>query len=385
MSLTSQIKERGEEIGLEVIGITHTESFPEVEERIIENVQKGYIPYGSTDNKKSLSSPYRLSDLDKIKKKCNPRSILKKGRSVISVALGYLIHEEEESWCKGEPMGRVAKYNAGNFYFEVVLKLNQLIDFINQKTDFRYKSKSKSCYVPLVEKPLARRAGVGWYGKQGIILTERFGSWVVLGEIITELELEVDSPLDKDCGSCRICLDSCPTQAIVAPYIIDQIRCLQYISERSMKVPLVFRDMWGDILYGCTICQEVCPRNKGIIPKHFKPAYGYIGSKIPLLPLLNFSEEEFQKYFAYNQIAMRPREAIKRNAVLALGNLGSPDSILPLAKVLKEEESALVRGHAAWALGKIGGKKARSVLEEMLKRESDNEVKEEIIQALEKF
>jgi len=273
----------------------------------------------------------------------------------------------------------------GNFYYEVKLKLKKIIDFINQETNFKYRSKNKSCYVSLVEKPIAQRAGIGWYGKHGIIITEKFGSWVVLGEIITELELETDKPLQRDCGNCSICIDLCPTKAIVSPYIIDRTRCLQYISERPIKVPLAFREKWGDRLYGCTTCQEVCPRNDKVKLKKYRPKFGYIGSKIPLIPLLTITEEEFQNYFAYNQIAMRTREAIKRNAVLALGNIGDTRAVAPLIKILYEGDSPLVRGHTAWALGKIGGRKAKFALEKVLNIEKDKEVKEEIINALEKF
>ncbi|GAH86398.1 unnamed protein product, partial [marine sediment metagenome] len=243
------------------------------------------------------------------------------------------------------------------------------------------------CYISLTEKPIAQRAGVGWYGKNGIIITERFGSWVVLGEIITELELDTDESLQQDCGDCTICIDSCPTKAIVSPYVIDRTKCLQFISERVMKVPLVFREKWGDRLYGCTTCQEVCPKNikVKVKPKKYRPNYGFIGSRIPLIPLLTITQEEFQDYFAYNQIAMRPKEAIKRNAALALGNIGDSLAVAPLIKVLQEDDNSIVRGHTAWALGKIGGKKAKIALEKVLKSEEDREVREEIINALEKF
>jgi len=239
--------------------------------------------------------------------------------------------------------------------------------------------------MSLTEKPIARRSGVGWYGKNGIIISERFGSWIVLGEIITELELDTDEPLQRDCGDCTICIDSCPTKAIVSPYVIDRTKCLQFISERPMNVPLDFREVWGDRLYGCTTCQEVCLQNRKIKPKKYKPEYGYVGSKIPLIPLLTISEEEFQNYFAYNQIAMRPREAIKRNAVLALGNIGDPRAVVPLIKVLQENDNLMIRGHTAWALGKIGREKAKLALEKALKSEEDREVREEIINALEMF
>lgn len=385
MSLAAQIKELGEEIGLDIIRITNAESFPEAEKHIIESVGKGYIPENDYYTSGNISVRPNQLNLNKICKRCNPKNILKRAKSIISVAQGYLIEETEDIQDKNQPLGKIAKYDIGNFYYDVKLKLKKIVDFINQETDFKYKSKNKSCYVSLTEKPIARRSGVGWYGKNGIIVTERFGSWVVLGEIITELELDTDEPLQRDCGDCTICIDSCPTKAIVSPYIIDRTKCLQFISERLMKVPLDFREVWGDRLYGCTTCQEVCPQNRKIKPKKYKPEYGYVGSKIPLIPLLTISEEEFQNYFAYNQIAMRPREAIKRNAVLALSNIGDPRAVVPLIKVLQENDNLMVRGHTAWALGKIGREKAKLALEKALKIEKEEEVKKEIINALNMF
>src|SRR5665648_34363 len=385
MSLAAQIKELGEEIGLDIIRITNAESFPEAEKHIIESVGKGYIPendYYPSGN--ILVRPNQLN-LNKIRKRCNPKNILKRAKSIISVAQGYLIEETEDIQDKNQPLGKIAKYDIGNFYYDVKLKLKKIVDFINQEIDFKYKSKNKSCYISLTEKPIARRAGVGWYGKNGIIFTKRFGSWVVLGEIITELELDTDEPLQRDCGDCTICIDSCPTKAIVSPYVIDRTKCLQFISERPMNVPLAFREKWEDRLYGCTTCQEVCPQNHKVKPKKYRPEYGFIGSKIPLIPLLQITEEKFQNYFSYNQIAMRPREAIKRNAILALGNIGDTKSIVSLIRTLQEDDNSIVRGHTSWALGKIGGEKAKFALEKALKSEEDKEVREEIINALEMF
>ena len=383
MSLASQIKVLGGEIGLDIVRITNTESFPEAEKHIIESVEKGYIPENNYYGFKNISKRPNNLNLNKIGKRCNPKSILKRAKSIISVAQCYLIEETEDVQDKNQPLGKIAKYDIGNFYYNVKLKLKKIVDFINQETDFKYKSKNKSCYVSLTEKPIAQRAGVGWYGKNGIIITERFGSWVVLGEIITELELDTDESLKRDCGDCTICIDSCPTKAIISPYIIDRTKCLQFISERVMKVPLAFREKWEDRLYGCTTCQEVCPQNREVRPKKYKPEYGYIGSRIPLIPLLRITEGEFQNYFAYNQIAMRSKEAIKRNAVLALGNIGDSRAVVPLIKVLQEDDNSIVRGHTAWALGKIGGEKAKFALEKALKIEKDKETREEIINALE--
>ena len=385
MSLVSKIKELGEEIGLDVVRITNAEAFPETEKQIIKNIEKGYIPKDNYYKSKYISPAENQLNLKKISRRCNPKSILKRAKSIISVAQSYLIEETEDIQDKEQLYGKIAKYNVGNFYYEVKLKLKKIIDFIDQETNFKYRSKNKSCYVSLVEKPIAQRAGVGWYGKHGIIVTKKFGSWVVLGEIITELELETDEPLQQDCGDCTRCMDLCPTKAIVSPYIIDRTKCLQYISERPMKVPLAFREKWGDRLYGCTTCQEVCPRNDKVKLKKYRPKYGYIGSKIPLIPLLFITEEEFQNYFAYNQIAMRPQEAIKRNAALALGNIGDTKAVSPLIRTLQEDSSPMVRGHTAWALGKIGGQKAKFALEKALKIEDNKEVREEIINALGMF
>jgi epoxyqueuosine reductase len=385
MSLASQIKELGLEIGLDVVRITNAESFPEAEKHIIDSVKKGYIPENDYYAFKNISERPNNLNLNKISKRCNPKSILKRAKSVVSVAQCYLIEETEDVQDKNQPLGKIAKYDIANFYYNVKLKLKKIVDFINQETDFKYKSKNKSNYVSLVEKPIAQRAGVGWYGKNGIIITERSGSWVVLGEIITELELETDESLQRDCGDCTICIDSCPTKAIVSPYVIDRTKCLQFISERVMKVPFTFREKWEDRLYGCSTCQEVCPQNHKIRLKKYKPKYGYIGSRIPLIPLLQITEGEFQNYFAYNQISMRPREAIKRNAVLTLGNIGDPRAVVPLIKVLQEDDNPMVRGHSAWALGKIGGEKAKLALEKVLKSEEDKEVREEIINALGMF
>jgi epoxyqueuosine reductase len=384
MSLTIEIKELGEEIGLDIIRMTHADDFPDTEKHIIENIEKGYIPNNDYTSK-NISTIAKQLNLNKITMRCDPKSILKSAKSIVSVAQCYLIEETEEIQDKNQPLGEIAKYNIGNFYYDVKLKLKKIVDFINQKTDFKYKSKNKSCYVSLVEKPIAQRAGIGWYGKNGIIITERFGSWVVLGEIMTEIELETDELYRRGCGDCTRCIDSCPTKAIVSPYVIDRTKCLQFISERVMEVPLVFREKWKDRLYGCTTCQEVCPQNSKVKPKKYKPEYGYIGSKIPLIPLLQITEEEFQNYFANNQIAMRPKEAIKRNAALALGNIGNPRAVIPLIKALEEDDNPMVRGHTAWALGKIGGEKAKLALEKVLKNEEEREVREEIINALEMF
>jgi len=385
MSITKQIKCMGREIGLDIVRITNADIFPQAEREILKSIEKGYIVEGTEHKGHHTHSVPDETKLKRIRKRCNPKNILRNAKSVISVAYSYAIEDWENKACETQPCGKIAKYDVANFYLEVKEKLQKIIDFINQKYDFKYKSKNKSCYVSLVEKPIACRSGVGWYGKNGIITTEKFGSWVVLGEIITELELEIDKPLQNDCGSCHICMDACPTNAIVAPYTIDRTKCLQYISERMMDVPLEYRDAWGDSLYGCTTCQDVCPINLNKKLKRYRPPFGYIGSKVPLLPLLEMSQNEFNSFFENNQIAMRPMDAIKRNAVLVLGNIRNPIAIKHLNRVLQEEFNTILRGHAAWALGKINGLNSKKTLEKALKLEENELVIAEIKNALKKF
>ena len=263
------------------------------------------------------------------------------------------------------------------------MKLKRVAAFLKEKvkTNFHFRCYSNG---PIAEKPMAQRAGVGWYGKNGIILTKEYGSWIVLGELITNIELEPDQPLQESCKNCQMCIEACPTKAIIEPYILDKSKCLQYITHRQLVMPYPIREIWGNRLYGCTTCQEVCPLNRRVKPKNRKPKYGYVGPSLPLIPILQMKEKEYRKRFRGNQIGewWVSFGAIQRNAAVALGNIGDPIAIPALAQTLKGSRSKVVRRHAAWALGKIGGQDTNVLLCAALKREVDNGVLEEIRNAL---
>ncbi|MQK95295.1 epoxyqueuosine reductase, partial [Escherichia coli] len=135
----------------------------------------------------------------------------------------------------------------------------------------------------------------GWYGKHGIIVTQQFGSWIVLGELITNVKLEEDEPVKEACGDCRACIEACPTKAIIEPYVLDVSKCLQYITHHQMVMPTHIREIWGNRLYGCTTCQEACPINQKVKPKERKPNYGYVGPSLPLIPILQMNEKEYRR------------------------------------------------------------------------------------------
>lgn len=370
MSLESEIKEFGKERGLDIVRITSANYLSEAEKHIKESISYGYIP---------KKTDWKIKDIHSY---CDPKSVLPYAKSVIVAAECYLTSEIEDSTEPGNPYGRIARYTWRNYYYDIWTKLKKVIKFIKNKVGAKHKFKCYSC-GPLAEKPLAQNAGIGWYGKHGIIITEEYGSWVVLGEIITTLELKPDTPIQKDCGNCDACIKACPTNAIVAPYVLDRSKCIQHLTNWYGMIPLSMREVWSNRLYGCTTCQDICPLNQKVKPKERKPDYGYIGSSIPLIPLLQMSEEEFRLRFRHNQVGARwiRRRCIQRNAIIALGNIGDPVAVPALINALNEP-NPIIRGHAAWALGKIGGTDAKVALEKAFKATSDKNSKQEIKNAL---
>lgn len=352
---------------MDLIGIASAEPFLDAAERMKEYINRGLMNE-------------RLEYVDAF---CDPRSVLSTAKSIIAVAECYLTSESEDLTSPGNPHGRIARYTWRNYYFDVYTKLKKLAKIIKNRVGDNFKFK---CYSngPLAEKPMAQRAGLGWYGKNGIILTQKFGSWIVLGELITNIELEIDDPLNKSCSSCQRCIENCPTKAIIEPYVLDRSKCIQHISQRLSILPHSLRELWGNRLYGCISCQEVCPLNQHVKPIDRKPKYGYVGPSLPLIPLLSMNEKEYRQRFRGNQIAewWVSFSAIRRNAIVALGNIGDQVAIPTLSNLLKNSRSKILRGHAAWALGKIGGNKVKTILHDALKKESDNYVRSEIEHAL---
>jgi len=204
---------------------------------------------------------------------------------------------------------------------------------------------------PLAEKPIAQHSGIGYYGKHSIIINPLYGSWIVLGEIITDLEFEPDESVKIECGECRQCIDACPTRAIIKPYIIDRRRCIQALTNWLGEIPEDIARVWGNRLYGCTTCQDVCPRNRWIKPEPPKTEIGVVGNYLPLIEILRMDEKTYRKKFVNNQISARwiHFEAIKRNALLALGNIRDRKTI-PILKKFAKKDNQLLKKTAEWAL-----------------------------------
>ena len=235
----------------------------------------------------------------------------------------------------------------------------------------------------LLERAVAERAGLGWFGKNTNILTQTHGSWVFLGALITDLELEPDQPLKKTCGDCIRCIPACPTGAIVAPYTLDARRCISYLTiEHRGVIPYELRELMGDWVFGCDVCQEVCPVNTDVRGNQMPELKRTGFDAMELIPLLYMTQQEFSTKFRNSPIKRAKLVGMQRNACIALGNIADIRAVTVLGDALRQGAS-LVRGHAAWALGRIGGSIGQDLLTSALEAELDEYVRSEIKNALE--
>ncbi len=370
--LEDSIKRYARELGFDIVGITTARPFERDERAAIERIRQGLMD----------GLPWYTEE--RASRATHPEALLPGARSIISLAISYYTGAPEAG--DGRPVGRVARYAWGDDYHKVIKeKLRQFVDGLPQRVGGPVKARVFVDDGPMNDRAAAERAGVGWFGKNTNILTSSHGSWVFLGQVITDLELEPDRPLDKTCGQCVRCMVACPTGAIVAPYVIDNRRCISFLTiELRGAIPRELRPLVGDWVFGCDICQEVCPVNRKARPSQ-GPAFGRHGfSVLELLPLLDMDEEGFRQRFRDSPIKRAKRVGLQRNVCVALGNRGDPAAVPALARALRGAD-ALVRLHAAWALGRIGGPDARQALQSALDAEQDPQVLEEARLALEEL
>jgi epoxyqueuosine reductase len=229
------------------------------------------------------------------------------------------------------------------------------------------------------------RAGIAWLGKNTAAISPEFGSWVFLGEILTTLDLEPDPPLETLCGKCTRCIDACPTGALDTPFVLDARRCISYLTiEHAGPIPRELREPIGVRIFGCDDCQEACPWNRFATPTYEPDFTERPAQRTPwLLPLLDLDRDGFGTRFAGTPLMRAGRDLIVRNAAVALGNLRDPRAVPALARAAAADPSPLVRGHAAWALGRIGGTAAREALAAARGQERDAGALAEVRAAIE--
>jgi epoxyqueuosine reductase len=312
-----------------------------------------------------------------------PARALHGAASVITLAAPYKQEHSSDEVTLGL-RGRVARYAWGRDYHRVLEKrLQRLTAFVEQEYDGR--SRGLVDYGPLAERAYAARAGIGWFGKSTNLLLPGVGSWVLLAELVTTVAFAPDAPLKKSCGTCTRCVGACPTGAISGAYVVDNQRCISFQTiENRGWIPRPLRPLMGDWVFGCDLCQDACPVGAGgeaVSLPEFAPAD--LDAALPeLTALLRLTEDEFLGRFQGRAVMRAKRAGLARNACVALGNLGNPEATQPLGLALTGDPAATVRGHAAWALGRIGGTEARRLLEAAGACETDVQVREEIEAAL---
>jgi epoxyqueuosine reductase len=286
-----------------------------------------------------------------------------------------------------EGHGQVAAYAWGSDYHDVLKeRIRTLIAFIEQQIGRAVNHRWYTDTGPILERDLAQRAGLGWIGKNTCLINPRQGSYFLLAEILLDLELEPDKPFEADhCGSCTRCLDACPTSCILPERMIDSQRCISYLTiEFKGQIPLNLRKSMGNWVFGCDICQQVCPWNQKFAPVEGDQAFSpHLDVAYPLLRQeLGISQEEFSRKFKGSPVKRARRRGYLRNIAVALGNMKNVASVGNLSSALLNDPEPLVRGHCAWALGEIGGRHAHLALQQAVEKETDPYVLQEIRDAL---
>ncbi|MEQ1580253.1 MAG: tRNA epoxyqueuosine(34) reductase QueG [Steroidobacteraceae bacterium] len=291
-------------------------------------------------------------------KRARPAELVPGTVRVISVRMDYLSSQAApaESVLGTPALGYVSRYALGRDYHKVLRsRLATLAERIATAAG-NYGGRACVDSAPVLEKALARNAGLGWIGKHTNLLNRTAGSWFFLGEILTDLALPVDVPTSAHCGTCTACIDVCPTQAIIAPYELDATRCISYLTiELKGAIPVEFRKAMGNRIYGCDDCQLFCPWNKFAQPTaeaDFAPRHGLDAPE--LAALMGWSEAEFLAKTEGSAIRRIGHGSFVRNVAVALGNAPTTPQVLAALKARQDDPSALVREHVAWALARHG-------------------------------
>lgn len=371
VTLKKEIESFASTIGVDLIGFTTAEPFTELKERLYLHREKGY------------ESGFEEKDIEK---RCQPELTLDDASSIIAIALAYPSRLKDPPKSEaGAYRGMMARVAWGEDYHHVLhRKLKMITEFIQQKVP-EAKCISMVDTGVFSDRAVAERAGIGWMGKNTSLITNEYGSWVYLGEILTNLSFPPDLPLEieEGCGDCTKCLDFCPTGALVQGGQLDSSRCLAYLTQVKEDLPEEYRSAIGNRLYGCDTCQQVCPKNKGINFTHH-PEFLVEGewAKPLLKPLLKMGKKEFAQKFGASSAAWRGKKPIQRNALLGLAHFKDETAVPILIEVLHEDPRPSLRGAAAWSLGKIGGELAKQELQNGLGSELDASVIYEIKKSL---
>ncbi|MED1460948.1 tRNA epoxyqueuosine(34) reductase QueG [Bacillus safensis] len=368
--LKEELIQYAKEIGVDKIRFASADTFDSLKDRLILHESLGYL------------SGFEEPDIEK---RTNPSLLLPKAKSIVAIALAYPSKmKDAPRSTKDARRGIFCRASWGTDYHVVLKKkLDMLEEFLRSKhVDIRTKSMVDT--GELSDRAVAERAGIGFSAKNCMIITPEFGSYVYLAEMITNVPFEPDEKIEDQCGTCNKCVDSCPTGALVNPGQLNSQRCISFLTQTKGFLPDEFRSKIGNRLYGCDTCQIVCPINKGK-DFHLHPEMEPDPeiAKPLLKPLLTISNREFKEKYGHVSGSWRGKKPIQRNAILALAHFKDTSALPVLIELMHKDPRPVIRGTAAWAIGKIGDDQQLPELEKALERESDEEAKEEILKGIE--
>ncbi|GGG24199.1 tRNA epoxyqueuosine(34) reductase QueG [Paenibacillus abyssi] len=367
--LKAELLEALPSLGIDKLGIASAEPFRELKHTLYRHRELGY------------ESGFEEPDLDK---RTDPALLFDDPQSIISIAVAY--PSKLKNAPKSEPgahRGILSRSAWGMDYHHVLRnRLARLEAWLKERIP-HFRAESMVDTGELVDRAVAQRAGIGWSAKNCSIITPEFGSWVYLGEMLTNLPLPPDIPIIDQCGECTKCIDACPTGALVGPGQLNAQRCVSFVTQTKGFVSDEMMRKIGNRLYGCDTCQVVCPVNKGLNWTHQPELQPDPDQVKPLLvPMLTLSNREFQEKYGTSSSSWRGRKPLQRNAVIALGNFKDASAVPALIAVLREDPRPVLRGTAGWSLGRIGGKEAEAALSEAARHEQDGEARSMIEDAL---
>ncbi len=366
--LVLEIKNAARELGFEVAGITSVEP--------LDGDEIGFQEWREAGFAAGMDYMTRRPELH-----AHPRALVPYAQSVITLAVNYYAAAPESE--HEHRYGRVARYAWGRDYHDVVRpRLEALASKIEQMAGYPIQARCFVDAVPLLERALAARAGLGFFGKNTNLLQPQSGSWFFLSEILLDLELPPDNrEIKVSCGTCRRCIDACPTDAFAAPYQLDSRKCISYLTiENKGAIPLELRPAVGDWIFGCDVCQDVCPFNRFASDNAWPElqAEAGAGPRLDLVDVLSIaSDDEFRARFCGTPLTRPKRRGLLRNAAIVAANVGAIRAVPSLIERIEADREPLIRGHALWALGQLDIKRAAPIAERVLKADPDGKVREE--------
>ncbi|HLG15287.1 MAG TPA: tRNA epoxyqueuosine(34) reductase QueG [Blastocatellia bacterium] len=374
--IVTKLKDSARGLGFEVVGITSVEPLAPDDAAFRAWIENGFA-----------------ADMDYMTRRpelhTNPRALVPAAASLITVAINYYV--ESPPFEHENRYGRVARYAWGLDYHDIVRgRLMALAASIEKLAGRTLRTRGFVDAVPLLERAAATRAGLGFFGKNTNLLRPRQGSWFFLAELFVDIELPPeDAGISVSCGSCTRCLTACPTDAFAGPYVLDSRRCISYLTiENKGPIPRELRRQMGEWVFGCDVCQEVCPFNRFATDTHWRelaPEAG-VGPRLDLVGVLSIrTDEEFRARFRGTPLTRPKRRGLLRNAAVVAANVGCTAAVPALVERVRHDRDPLIRGHALWALSVLDPRRAARLAEQSKRSDPDAFVGEEATRAMERI